>query len=93
MPTYRYTIKKGSEMVIFSEQGIRRISETEVESDHELNSPLLTLVKSGEQMTAEKPVPSTAGPSQQVKPPAPATPPAPQPAPAQPDKPESEKQT
>lgn len=42
MSKYRYTIKKGYENRTFSGEGIRRISDTEIESDRELFSNILT---------------------------------------------------
>lgn len=77
MPTYRYTIKKGHEGAVFSEQGIRRVSPTEIEADHELYNPILSPVE------AKKPTdqPSADDP---VTPAAPAQPPAPASAPVTP---------
>lgn len=72
----KYTVKQGYEHVVFSQEGVRRLSETEVESDRELNSPYLTLVKEGDQMTAEKPADVQAAPAQPVGVPAPVQPPA-----------------
>lgn len=65
-----YEIKKGYENRVFSEEGIERISDTQIRSDHELTSPYLTLIREDDQqqMTAERPVESatTAAPAQPI---------------------------
>lgn len=45
---YRYQKKQGEDHRIFSQDGVRNLSNGIVESDHELNSPYLELVQEAE---------------------------------------------
>jgi hypothetical protein len=72
----KYTIKKGYEHVVISQEGVRRIDASTVESDHELNSAILTLIPevAPAPATVTSPVTGTpaetpATPSQPVNPP------------------------
>lgn len=42
---FRYQIEKGAEHRDFAEEGVRRISDAALESDHELFSPYLTIIE------------------------------------------------
>ena len=68
----KYTIKKGYEHVVISQEGVRRIDASTVESDHELINPILTLVV--EQPVATVTPPATPAVEAPVAPPANPTP-------------------
>lgn len=40
----KYTIKKGYEHLVFSEEGVRRLDDGTIDSDHELTNPHLVAV-------------------------------------------------
>lgn len=72
---FKYEIKKGHENRVFA--NTRRISETEVESDEELNSVYLTPVNAETPAAPATPVATPQLPPQQLPPQPPAATPAP----------------
>lgn len=59
---HRYQIKQGYEHVTFGGDGVRNLGDGTVESDVELNSPLLTIVSESDQMTTAPQLAAPAAP-------------------------------
>lgn len=82
---YRYKVKPGSEHLIVGGDGVRNLGDGTVESNHELNSPYLEMIKELEAQAAQPQIPAaTKAPGEVQMTATPAAPQLPAPAPAAP---------